>query len=362
MPQPFESRTPWTAWESTKLVLMTVTLIAPIRFVTITGLSLSIWFLSYLAQGRVNQPMHSWQKWLLYPCRYLIRLIMFVGGFYWVDFEDRRSELAKRQSQPPVFVANHISIWDPFYLYYLYGVSISTKAEFFNVPIMGTMLKGAFQGIPIERESPEGRAASRQTLRGRAGNPQFPPVCTFPEGTTHQDQCLTRFKTGIFEAGKPVTPVVLEYPNVFNDLFFGTQTMFTVMYHTCCQFINHHRVVILEPRQPEGTAEQFANNVRDDIASELAEVTVTNHDYEDYKIYRQYHQTRPDVCQGYIVQVVRKQLKLSFDEFKVKLDEFVHESHPQTLLHTISELTWLETLTAALDKTAPDRPCEPPCN
>lgn len=341
---------------------MTVTLIAPIRFLTITGLSLTIWLLSYLAQGRVNQPMTLKQQWLLYPCRYLIRLIMFVAGFYWVEFEDRRSTLAKRQSQPPVFVANHISIWDPFYLYYWYGVSITTKAEFFDVPVMGTMLRGAFQGIPIERNSPEGRAASRQTLRLRAGNPQFPPVCTFPEGTTHQDQCLTRFKTGIFESGKSVTPVVLEYPNLFSDLFFGTQTMFTVMYHTCCQFVNHHRVTVLEPRQHAGTAEHFANDVRADIASELAEVTVSNHDYEDYRIFRQYHQTRPDVCHGYIVQAVRKQLQLSFDEFKIKVDGFVHESHPTTFLHTETRRSWLETLAVALDKMEPARPCELPCN
>jgi len=46
---------------------------------------------------------------------------------------------------------------------------------------------------------------------------------------------------GVFVPGKTVVPVVLEYPNYFNDLYFGTKSLAYYFFMSCCQFINFHR-------------------------------------------------------------------------------------------------------------------------
>ena len=47
-------------------------------------------------------------KIFTYPIRFLMRAIMFFGGFYWISVDDRR----KKPFQANIIVANHISIWD----------------------------------------------------------------------------------------------------------------------------------------------------------------------------------------------------------------------------------------------------------
>lgn len=41
-----------------------------------------------------------------------------------------------------------------------------------------------------------------------------------------------------------MVPVVLEYPNSFYDMFFGTKGIGHYFFHSCCQFINYHRYLM----------------------------------------------------------------------------------------------------------------------
>ena len=41
-------------------------------------------------------------------------------------------------------------------------------------------------------------------------------VALFPEGTTTNRKCLISFKTGAFQPGVPVQPVVVKWPNHFD--------------------------------------------------------------------------------------------------------------------------------------------------
>jgi 1-acyl-sn-glycerol-3-phosphate acyltransferase len=322
---PFVARTPWTDYETAKVILMTLTGIAPLRFLMIFTMSIMIWGLSWVAmlQGSAEKPLLLWQRLLLHPCRWLIRAIMFVAGFYWVELDDRRSDQA-RLDPAPIFVSNHISIWDPFYLYYCFGVSICTKSECFQMPIMGTMLAGAFRGISVERETPDGRVRARATMKYRAGNPLFPAACVFPEGTTHHDGTLIKFKPGVFGAGKPVVPVRLEYPSHWNDLFFGTESMAYYLYLTCCQFINYHKITLLEPYQPSQQdiedPDTYATHVRDHMAQEFG-LAVSEHDYEDYKLFKKYHDT--GICDGYTVRKARNALQMTFEQFQDMAQRFI---------------------------------------
>jgi 1-acyl-sn-glycerol-3-phosphate acyltransferase len=64
---------------------------------------------------------------------------------------------------------------------------VAAKAELRGIPLIGTIL-AAMQFIPIERGTPESRAASKALLLARMKDERFPPVLVFPQGTCADQQ------------------------------------------------------------------------------------------------------------------------------------------------------------------------------
>ncbi len=89
--------------------------------------------------------------------------------------------------------------------------SAVAAAEFKNLPGFGFLMAGA-QCIFVDRKDPNSRAVTREALLQRARDDRWPRVLMFPEATTANQTALLRFKTGAFEAGLPVQPVVIRQP------------------------------------------------------------------------------------------------------------------------------------------------------
>lgn len=114
--------------------------------------------------------------------------------------------------QTYVFVANHVSNLDPPAAYLATDREIRTlaKAEVFNIPIFGRVLKMA--GFPAVHRGDRNRAVETLTEAAAvlAAGHDF---MAFPEGTRSRTGELGKFKKGPFimaiQAQVPVAPMVL---------------------------------------------------------------------------------------------------------------------------------------------------------
>ena len=120
--------------------------------------------------------------------------------------------LENMPSTPAVFLSNHESTWETFYLQRLFRpVSTILKRELLRVPFFGWGLY-FMRPIPIDRSNP--KAALRKVQLGgvqRLGEGNH--VLVFPEGTRHKPSVgkhnYARSGAAIaIEAGAPIIPVV----------------------------------------------------------------------------------------------------------------------------------------------------------
>lgn len=137
-----------------------------------------------------------------------IRCILLVAGIRLVV---RGHELLD-PDETYVFVANHVSNLDPPVAYLATRREIRTlaKAEVFNIPIFGRVLKMA--GFPAvhRKDRASAVAALTEAAAVLAAGHDF---MAFPEGTRSKTGRLGEFKKGPFvmaiQAQKPVAPMVL---------------------------------------------------------------------------------------------------------------------------------------------------------
>jgi len=164
-----------------------------------------------------------------------------------------------------------------------HGCSAAAKKEVFTIPLVGSLLR-AFQGIPIDRNTPEGRRNAIKQLADRCSDTRFPPLLIFPEGTTSMDKVLTLFKPGPFIAGKPVQPVILRFPNVYYDLLLKGQAW--TLYRMCSQFINfvsyEYMPEYIPSKEEQANPQLYANNVRSAMAKRMC-AACTEHSFEDHQ-------------------------------------------------------------------------------
>ena len=77
------------------------------------------------------------------------------------------------------------------------GCSFAMKATLMQTPLVSTFVRG-MQVVPIDRASAESQAESRKNISKRLADSRYPQMCIFPQGTTTQQNKITRFKTGTF--------------------------------------------------------------------------------------------------------------------------------------------------------------------
>eukprot|EP01102_Stenamoeba_stenopodia_P004457 TRINITY_DN1475_c0_g4_i1.p1 TRINITY_DN1475_c0_g4~~TRINITY_DN1475_c0_g4_i1.p1 ORF type:complete len:430 (+),score=60.53 TRINITY_DN1475_c0_g4_i1:83-1291(+) len=212
------------------------------------------------------------------PIRYCLRAFLFVCGFYWVHTK------GKPIRNVPVVVANHPSIFEPFWFGYEYLPVAVSKADNGKIPIAGTVMR-ACNTIFVDRLDPNSRKNTSNRIKEVTGNSEYPPLLIFPEGTNTNGNALISFKLGAFVPERAVQPCCVKYPYVNFDISsVGGTSLGFFFYRTMCQFVNYMTVTYLPPREPKGDEKGnpalFAKNVRLAMAKAL-NVPVTEHSYED---------------------------------------------------------------------------------
>merc|ERR1712070_117289 len=117
-----------------------------------------------------------------------------------------------------MIVANHVSYLDGPILAYLFGnPKIVAKAEARNTPMFGRVMDD-MEVIFVQRNDPNSREATKAAIRQHSSDwrPGQRPLLVFPEGTTRNGKVLSPFRTGAFEGGVPVRPVIIVYTGQFD--------------------------------------------------------------------------------------------------------------------------------------------------
>ena len=249
--EPWKSLTPIGYYESFKIMLATLTLVAPIRFLLLFLLLLIGWILA---------PFPCFK----YVLRAGTRVVMFICGFYWVFQRGHPHEDAR------IFVSTHTSIWDALYLIYLVGACPAAKQDLFDMPMMGAYLR-AFGSVPIDRHTSEGRARSVAAIAHRVRSKS---LVVFPTGCCTNSRVLLPFKRGAFAAGVPIQPVGIAYLARYNDLKISPNMLWD-LYRACCQGANWMAITFLPVVHQ---AEQ--ETVRADMAHTLGIELVNNYQLE----------------------------------------------------------------------------------
>ncbi|KAJ0396835.1 hypothetical protein ATCC90586_005036 [Pythium insidiosum] len=164
------------------------------------------------------------------------------------------------------------------------------KAELQHVPILGHVIKTT-QPILIDRKTSDGRRRALQDINDHLADPTYPPLLIFPEGTTSNQDYLTKFKVGSFASALPCQPVVIRYPFQHFDISWTPDVSALYLFlRMLCQFHNRMEVEFLPPYFPNDAEradpELYAENVRQLMAQKL-KVECTNHAFEDVALLMQ---------------------------------------------------------------------------
>jgi lysophosphatidylcholine acyltransferase/lyso-PAF acetyltransferase len=227
--------------------------------------------------------MTGWRRVAQYPAALLVRFLMFILGFYWIDVVGKPCSSKEARV---VVGAPHSTVFDTLYLVYAFSLPSSiSKAENQNLPMAGTTFR-AMQAIAVDRENRGQKDQALQLLKARASDPEQRHVLVFPEGTCTNRRALITFKRGAFAAGQPVQPVCLEWPWTGFDLTWtaGGPNRLALFLHALCQPYLRLKVTFLPVYKPNEEEQKdpilFAKNVRALMAKTL-DIPVTGHSYED---------------------------------------------------------------------------------
>lgn len=114
---PFVNHSDFGARENLKIFVMSLT-IAPVRLIIeIVLLLLTVFFCFCAAYGLkaddLNKPLPVWRRALRFPAVILVRMVMFVLGFYWIKENGSPASM----EEAPVAISNHVTFLDPLYFY-----------------------------------------------------------------------------------------------------------------------------------------------------------------------------------------------------------------------------------------------------
>lgn len=159
-----------------------------------------------IGQKKRNQPFRGWRRvgpWIVHR---LARGLLFFLGFHRIHVQGKPAPV----SEAPIVVANHLAPWEAFALMHFAGTTFISRAENFKIPVFGTVLRG-LQSVSVNRDESQSRDAVASEIRRRTTEPGWPRTGIFPEGTVTNGKFLLQFRTGAFQAGVPVQPVVVNY-------------------------------------------------------------------------------------------------------------------------------------------------------
>ncbi|XP_075242943.1 lysophosphatidylcholine acyltransferase 1-like [Convolutriloba macropyga] len=304
---PFYHELHYSKYQIIKIVLMTI-FVVPVRLVLVTfALSLGWVICKVTVQGlsdeELKKPLTGWRRWLQREFGPPVaQLVFFVLGFLFIRTKGQR---ASKKEAPVLVMAPHSS-WTDALLHFLDPDITSPVSRMDNaqIPIIGTLVK-FLQPVCVSRDVANSRSDCVNEIKRRAtscsesnnlpdsdedrdvkNEGEWQQVALFPEGTTTNRKCLISFKTGAFQPGVPVQPVVVKWPNHFDCVTwaFVGPSVYKLIWLQLCQITTFVQVQYLPVYTPSDEEKSdptlFANNVRHVMASVL-NVPVTSYTYRD---------------------------------------------------------------------------------
>jgi len=355
---PFENDAPWTCYEVFKLIFLGLTLF-PIRLVAALLAAILVILFAVIAscglalydkQGCLclKEPLSRTRQRLWYPAVWAIRLGLWSVGFWHIRVVDQRqpirsadsdassgdddgdsgTELGGLRHPPTMIVAAPHSTWADYFLAcwalhppFPAGVGDSTIL----VAPGGARVAVATQSIFVNVKNKDSRESCRQVLAERA-DPSLrgPPIMIFPEGRLTNGKMLIQFKTGAFNPGQPVQPVLLRFPfEYFDPTCVGRNRGPLWFLRMMTQFANYCTVEILEAQVPNqqhvDSPKVFADQVRG-VMADSADLPTTEHSYEDAFLFRA--AARANIDTDFEVRNMRELLNVDMDELQRWLEVF----------------------------------------
>ena len=121
--------------------------------------------------------------------------------------------LDKIQKGPKVFIANHTCYIDFLALFYVLKTGFLSSSFIKKNPVTKQLLNI----LPILVVDNTKGAKTNTVEKMTKYVEDTGSICLFPEGMLSHPETLTRFRTGAFNIGYPVYPIVLKYKNNISD-------------------------------------------------------------------------------------------------------------------------------------------------
>ena len=307
--------------EKLRIFLMTITLIAPIRFILI----LIIWifgltYIKLVITGHdYSKPIHpdSIRGRLLQLLRYPCILFLALCGFYRIGF--LKCNGANPTHETRVFVSNHVSVFDGFFYWILFQPSYLVREDILHIPIFGGVIKFGVQCVGINNKTIQGRKEAINIINGRVQDTSAPSLVIFPTAICSNQKIMTQWKPGAFLLGKPVQPLILNYKYKYGNLGYSPDVaMVTMVYYACCQFINYCDVIALPVYKPNKkeieNPKLFAENVRQEMVK-FNGAKLTNHQASDCFLYEFLRDNKLPLNKHFTIYDVSTKFGLHYSSF-----------------------------------------------
>lgn len=119
-------------------------------------------------------------------------------------YKDMENYLATKNKKK-IFICNHHSLIDPAIIYRIFNSGFVANASAKNEPIVSSLYKK----LPILYT--DRRFSCKTTDKINEHVQKHGSICIFPEGIVGNSKTLFKFRTGAFNSGHPVQPVVIKY-------------------------------------------------------------------------------------------------------------------------------------------------------
>ena len=196
----------------------------------------------------------------------------------------------KHDENVPIYVcAPHTTFFDSFVPCHIGPVPyLVCRSEDKKIPLFGKAMR-AGQNIFVDRSDPNSKEKTRNEIVKRSSTPGWHPLCIFPDGSIANGKALMEFKTGAFQPGLPVQPVLVRFlgePDTTTWTWKQKHGVFTIICTTLAKLFTPVELEFLPIYRPNAEEKNdsrlFANNVRKVMAKGLG-IPLCPFTYEEAK-------------------------------------------------------------------------------
>jgi 1-acyl-sn-glycerol-3-phosphate acyltransferase len=263
---PFNKTRKNNLYNNAKIIFMSLSGIAPIRFIlavifaSLSSLTLNLSLIGFNVRDNNNNFNNFGfiRRKLLYIPQILARITLFILGYYKIkeNIPDKfiwKFNYLERKNSPKLIISNHISMIDTIYFFCRGIPSSVASANTLKLPIVGIAIEKLSPIlVPTNNEQKNSLPNPSEQIKERLTHSSIDnfkrPLIIFPEGSTKNSKYLLKFQKGAFENKITYQPVLLNYIyDNYDPSWTSDSGTFKSLYLMCCQFINYLEVTYLEP-------------------------------------------------------------------------------------------------------------------